>query len=211
MPSPYTVLHAALKCPHLSYAVSIHCSVCCTGVPAPLLEECAGLLAGCAASFGFADDRQNPTLLLALQMALQMASSFCRTAHNIPPYSLRASALNASVSIFNVDWANNNPQPLSPSLVSCGALTAKPAQALPLHLESYVESAGQHGVVFASLGTSIIPGEHSEQCLEPLNPAPLLGAFSTVPWQRRFFVAILSRFLPVSAHKTPDSRLYTHL
>ena len=80
-----------------------------------------------------------------------------RKAHNIAPYSVRLSLLNTSVSLFNADWANTNPQPLPPNFITCGALTAKPAGPLPPHLESFVGSA-KSGVVYASLGTTVIPG-----------------------------------------------------
>ena len=65
--------------------------------------------------------------------------------------------LNTSLVLFNADWASNNPQPLAPHFVSCGAMSAKPAQPLPPDLASLVETALQ-GVVYASLGTTIIPG-----------------------------------------------------
>ena len=81
----------------------------------------------------------------------------CRQAHNIPPQSLSKSMLNTSLVLFNADWASNNPQPLAPHLVSCGAMSAKSAQPLPPDLASFVETALE-GVVYASLGTTIIPG-----------------------------------------------------
>lgn len=39
-----------------------------------------------------------------------------------------------------------------------GSITAKAAKPLPSELEAFVQSAGEHGVVFASLGTTAIPG-----------------------------------------------------
>ena len=50
---------------------------------------------------------------------------------------------------------------MSPHLVSIGPITAAPAQALPQDLEAFVQSAGEHGTVYASLGTTAIPGERA--------------------------------------------------
>ena len=44
-------------------------------------------------------------------------------------------------------------------MVAVGAITAAPAKALPSELEEFMQSAGDHGVVYASLGTTAIPGD----------------------------------------------------
>ena len=44
-------------------------------------------------------------------------------------------------------------------MVAVGAITAAPAEALPSELEEFMQSAGDHGVVYASLGTTAIPGD----------------------------------------------------
>ena len=44
-------------------------------------------------------------------------------------------------------------------MFATGTITAAPANALPADLETFMESAGEHGVVFASLGTTAIPGQ----------------------------------------------------
>ena len=49
-------------------------------------------------------------------------------------------------------------------MVSIGAITAAPAKALPSDLEDFVQSAGEHGVVYASLGTTAIPGAPESSC-----------------------------------------------
>ena len=46
-------------------------------------------------------------------------------------------------------------------MVVVGPTTATPAKALPVDLEEFVESAGDNGVVYASLGTTAIPGRAS--------------------------------------------------
>ena len=52
---------------------------------------------------------------------------------------------------------------MAPHMVAIGAITAAPAQALPLELEDFMQSAGDHGVVYASLGTTAIPGQFSRR------------------------------------------------
>jgi len=61
--------------------------------------------------------------------------------------------------LFPTDWAINNAEPLAPHMVAVGAITAAPAKALPSELEEFMQSDGDHGVVYASLGTTAIPGD----------------------------------------------------
>lgn len=75
----------------------------------------------------------------------------------IPPYSYSKSNRQAALVLLHSDWATTNAEPLAPHIVSVGALTAAPAKALPSDLEGFVQSAGEHGVVYASLGTTAIP------------------------------------------------------
>ena len=48
---------------------------------------------------------------------------------------------------------------MAPHMVAIGAITAVPAKALPQELEDFMVSAGDHGVVYASMGTTAIPGQ----------------------------------------------------
>ena len=82
----------------------------------------------------------------------------CRQKYAIPPYSYSKSNRQAALVLLHSDWATTNAEPLAPHIVSVGALTAAPAKALPSDLEGFVQSAGEHGVVYASLGTTAIPG-----------------------------------------------------
>ena len=82
----------------------------------------------------------------------------CRRHYDIAPYSLSKSSQQAALILANSEWAVNSAQFLSPHIVLFGAITAKDAQPLPPHLESFVGTAGEHGVVFASLGSTAIPG-----------------------------------------------------
>lgn len=82
----------------------------------------------------------------------------CRQKYAIPPYSYSKSNRQVALVLLHSDWANTNAEPLAPHIVSVGALSAAPAKALPSDLEEFMQSAGEHGVVFASLGTTAIPG-----------------------------------------------------
>lgn len=63
-----------------------------------------------------------------------------------------------------MEWALTAAEPMAPHMVMVGALTAKPAQPLPADLEAFVQSAEEHGVVYASLGTTAIPGTLTSCC-----------------------------------------------
>ena len=82
----------------------------------------------------------------------------CRQKYAIPPYTYSKSNRQVTLVLLHSDWATTNAEPLAPHIVSVGALTAAPAKALPSDLEDFMQSAGEHGVVFASLGTTAIPG-----------------------------------------------------
>ena len=82
----------------------------------------------------------------------------CRRQYAIAPYSMSKSFQQAALVLAGSEWAVSSAQPLSPHIVMFGAITAKDAQPLPPHLESFVGTAGEHGVVLASLGSTAIPG-----------------------------------------------------
>lgn len=82
----------------------------------------------------------------------------CRRHYDIAPYSMSKSYQQAALVLAGSEWAVSSAQPLSPHIVLFGAVTAKGPQPLPPHLESFVGSAGEHGVVLASLGSTAIPG-----------------------------------------------------
>lgn len=84
---------------------------------------------------------------------------FCRRQYDIPPFSYLKSNRQAALVLFPTDWAINNAEPLAPHMVAVGAITAAPAKALPSELEEFMQSDGDHGVVYASLGTTAIPGD----------------------------------------------------
>jgi hypothetical protein len=91
----------------------------------------------------------------------------CRRQYDIPPFSYLKSNRQAALVLFPTDWAINNAEPLAPHMVAVGAITAAPAKALPSEVEEFMQSAGDHGVVYASLGTTAIPGalSSSPRCI----------------------------------------------
>jgi hypothetical protein len=82
-----------------------------------------------------------------------------RSQYDIPPYSYLKSNRQAALVLLPSDWAITNAEHLAPRMVAIGAITAAPAKALPSKLEEFTQSAGDHGVVYASLGTTAIPGQ----------------------------------------------------
>ncbi|KAA6424623.1 MAG: UDP-glucuronosyltransferase 2B31-like isoform 1 [Trebouxia sp. A1-2] len=84
----------------------------------------------------------------------QMDKIFWRQ-YDIAPYSYFKSNRQAALVLLPSDWANA--EPLAPHMVTIGAITAAPAKVLPSELEEFMQSAGDHDVVYASLGTTAIP------------------------------------------------------
>lgn len=93
-----------------------------------------------------------------MPVAFHCCNMVCRQKYNIPPYTYSKSNRQVALVLLHSDWATTNAEPLAPHIVSVGALTAAPAKALPSDLEEFMQSAGEHGVVYASLGTTAIPG-----------------------------------------------------
>ncbi|KAF2366602.1 UDP-glucuronosyl/UDP-glucosyltransferase [Trinorchestia longiramus] len=59
----------------------------------------------------------------------------------------------ASLTLINGDYALDNPVPLLPNQVEIGTLNAHPPGPLPKDLEDFMESSGDHGVIYFSLGS----------------------------------------------------------
>ena len=97
-----------------------------------------------------------PKCILLLQHGMHCTAAG-RQKYGIPPYAYSKSNRQVRLVLLHSDWATTNAEPLAPHIVSVGALTAAPAKALPSDLEDFVQSAGEQGVVYASLGTTAIP------------------------------------------------------
>uniref|UniRef100_A0A3B4TM14 UDP-glucuronosyltransferase n=3 Tax=Seriola dumerili TaxID=41447 RepID=A0A3B4TM14_SERDU len=61
----------------------------------------------------------------------------------------------ADLWLMRVDFVFEYPRPTMPNVVYMGGFQCKPAKPLPQHLEEFVQSSGEHGVIIMSLGTLI--------------------------------------------------------
>ncbi|XP_037305851.2 UDP-glucuronosyltransferase 2A3-like [Pungitius pungitius] len=61
----------------------------------------------------------------------------------------------ADLWLMRVDFVFEFPRPTMPNVIYMGGFQCKPAKPLPEHLEEFVESSGEHGVIIMSLGTLI--------------------------------------------------------
>ncbi|XP_047436860.1 UDP-glucuronosyltransferase 2C1-like [Mugil cephalus] len=61
----------------------------------------------------------------------------------------------ADLWLMRVDFVFEFPRPTMPNVVYMGGFQCKPAKPLPQHLEEFVQSSGEHGVIIMSLGTLI--------------------------------------------------------
>ncbi|RCU34635.1 hypothetical protein DVA81_19190, partial [Acinetobacter baumannii] len=53
----------------------------------------------------------------------------------------------ADLWLMRVDFVFEFPRPTMPNVVYIGGFQCKPAKALPNHLEEFVQSSGEHGVI----------------------------------------------------------------
>ncbi|XP_074467212.1 UDP-glucuronosyltransferase 2C1-like isoform X2 [Sebastes fasciatus] len=61
----------------------------------------------------------------------------------------------ADLWLMRVDFVFEFPRPTMPNVIYMGGFQCKTAKPLPEHLEEFVQSSGEHGVVMMSLGTLI--------------------------------------------------------
>lgn len=59
----------------------------------------------------------------------------------------------ADIWLMRMDFTFEYPRPTMPNIIYIGGFHCKPAKPLPLDLEEFVQSSGDHGVVVMSLGT----------------------------------------------------------
>uniref|UniRef100_A0A668AI52 UDP-glucuronosyltransferase n=1 Tax=Myripristis murdjan TaxID=586833 RepID=A0A668AI52_9TELE len=67
----------------------------------------------------------------------------------------------ADLWLMRVDFVFEFPRPTMPNVIYMGGFQCKPAKPLPQHLEDFVQSSGEHGVIIMSLGTFVseLPGD----------------------------------------------------
>nr|XP_046229459.1 UDP-glucuronosyltransferase 2A2-like [Scatophagus argus]XP_046229542.1 UDP-glucuronosyltransferase 2A2-like [Scatophagus argus] len=80
----------------------------------------------------------------------------------------------ADIWLMRVDFVFEFPRPTMPNVVYMGGFQCKPAKPLPQHLEDFVQSSGEHGVIIMSLGTLIgeLPHDLADE---------IAAAFSKLP------------------------------
>uniref|UniRef100_A0A3Q3WU02 UDP-glucuronosyltransferase n=1 Tax=Mola mola TaxID=94237 RepID=A0A3Q3WU02_MOLML len=61
----------------------------------------------------------------------------------------------ADLWLMRVDFVFEFPRPTMPNVIYMGGFQCKPSKPLPQHLEDFVQSSGEHGVIIMSLGTLI--------------------------------------------------------
>ncbi|XP_018522294.1 UDP-glucuronosyltransferase 2C1-like [Lates calcarifer] len=61
----------------------------------------------------------------------------------------------ADLWLMRVDFVFEFPRPTMPNVVYIGGFQCKPSEPLPEHLEEFVQSSGEHGVIIMSLGTFV--------------------------------------------------------
>ncbi|TKS69826.1 UDP-glucuronosyltransferase 2A2 [Collichthys lucidus] len=66
----------------------------------------------------------------------------------------------ADLWLMRVDFVFEFPRPTMPNVIYMGGFQCKPAKPLPEHLEEFVQSSGEHGVIIMSLGTLIAKLPH---------------------------------------------------
>lgn len=73
--------------------------------------------------------------------------------------------LAADILLMRLDFVFEFPRPTMPNVVLMGGFQCKPAKPLPPHLEDFVQSSGEHGVIIMSLGTliGVLPHDLTEE------------------------------------------------
>ncbi|XP_067303002.1 UDP glucuronosyltransferase 5 family, polypeptide G1 [Pseudorasbora parva] len=75
--------------------------------------------------------------------------------HFPPGADLLSMQQSADIWLIRMDFVFEFPRPSMPNLVYIGGFQCKPAQALPVELEEFMQSSGEHGVVVMSLGVVV--------------------------------------------------------
>ncbi|KAM4602835.1 UDP-glucuronosyltransferase 2A1-like isoform 2-T2 [Polymixia lowei] len=82
-----------------------------------------------------------------------------------PGVKFRELLQGADLWLMRVDFVFEFPRPTMPNVVYMGGFHCKPAKPLPQHLEEFVQSSGEHGVIIMSLGTFVseLPGDVTDE------------------------------------------------
>ncbi|XP_041640475.1 UDP-glucuronosyltransferase 2C1-like [Cheilinus undulatus] len=73
--------------------------------------------------------------------------------------------LDADIWLMRADFVFEFPRPTMPNFIYMGGFQCKPAKPLPEHLEEFVQSSGEHGVILMSLGTFVseLPADMTDE------------------------------------------------
>ncbi|XP_055054769.1 UDP glucuronosyltransferase 5 family, polypeptide G1 [Misgurnus anguillicaudatus] len=84
--------------------------------------------------------------------------------HFPPGSDLLKMQQSADIWLMRVDFVFEFPRPTMPNVVYIGGFQCRPAQPLPVELEDFMQSSGEHGVVMMSLGAAVgaLPTEINE-------------------------------------------------
>ncbi|XP_026150041.1 UDP-glucuronosyltransferase 2C1-like [Mastacembelus armatus] len=82
--------------------------------------------------------------------------------------------LDADIWLMRVDFVFEYPRPTMPNVVYIGGFQCKPPKPLPQHLEEFVESSGEHGVIIMSLSTFVseLPADMTNKIAEAFAKLP---------------------------------------
>ncbi|XP_061733728.1 UDP-glucuronosyltransferase 2C1-like isoform X1 [Nerophis ophidion] len=72
---------------------------------------------------------------------------------------------SADLWLMRVDFVFEFPRPTMPNAIYIGGFQCQPAKPLPDHLEEFMQSSGEHGVILMSLGTFVskLPADLTEE------------------------------------------------
>ncbi|KAM4536631.1 UDP glucuronosyltransferase 5 family, polypeptide G1 [Odontesthes bonariensis] len=94
--------------------------------------------------------------------------------HFPPGTDLLSLQNSADIWLFRADFVFEFPRPTMPNVVYIAGFQSKKAQPLSAELETFMQSSGEHGVVFMSLGTVV-------SALPPETTEAIAAAFAQLP------------------------------
>ncbi|XP_060754248.1 UDP-glucuronosyltransferase 2C1-like [Neoarius graeffei] len=96
-------------------------------------------------------------LVTELQIKYFLSSSYNELCYQLfgPGVDFFELVQGADLWLFRVDFIFEFPRPTMPNVVYIGGFHCKPSKPLPQHLEDFVQSSGEHGIIVMSLGTMV--------------------------------------------------------
>ncbi|XP_051816654.1 UDP-glucuronosyltransferase 2B31-like [Acanthochromis polyacanthus] len=114
---------------------------------------------GCTDKMSFIQRVKNMIFYVVSQMQVQLVSKvvYQKTCDKYlgPDRDFYQLMIDADIWLMRLDFVFDYPRPTMPNVVYMGGFQCKPAKPLPQHLEEFVQSSGEHGVVIMSLGTFV--------------------------------------------------------